>query len=225
MKLIKSLKLHKKKIAVGVAAAAAVAVASVAVNMNFEPGEFLRNQSFVENHTRCIQLDDVGETSIEYTEPEELGKKDRLRRWLLSLPVPVKALLLLPLWALGSVPVALGAVLLPGLSAVWGHVLGFGLEAGVLGGVFCAAYKALFPEKKVRDLFKKKNRRWILLGAAILTVLNIVLTLAWPKWVTLRAALMAAAAFLVLCLLWRRLCGRLRGPEPGVVRTRLKLEY
>ena len=35
---------------------------------------------------------------------------------------------------------------------------------------------------------------------------------------------MAAAGFGVLCLLWKRLCGRFRAPEPDLVKTRLVME-
>lgn len=212
-----------KKIAGGVAAA--VALTGIAVNLAFEPAELLRDRAYFENHTRYIQTDDGEEVAVEYTEPEELGKKDRLRQWILKLPVPVKALFLLPLWAVGALPVALGEALLPGLSIILRPVLGLVFQAAILLGVFCAVYKLVFPNRKVRELFKKKNRRWLLLGAAALTVTNVALSLAWPGWSVLRAVLMAAAAFGVLCLLWRKLCGRFKGPEPGIVRTKLRLEY
>lgn len=212
-----------KKVAAGVAVT--VAVASVATNLAFQPDELLQDHAYLESHTRYMQMDDQGDYDIEYSEPEELGKKDTLRTWLLKLPVPIKALFLLPLWALGAIPVAIGTGALSALSPIWGQLLSFVLQAAVLIGVFCGVYKLIFPDRKLRELFKKKNRRWLLLGAVALTGVNFVLAAAWPTWTLVRVILLVAAGFGILCLLWHRICGKLKGPEPGIVHTRLKLEY
>ena len=212
-----------KKVAAGVAVT--VAVASIATNLAFQPDELLHDHAYLESHTRYMQMDDQGEYEIEYTEPEELDEKDSLRTWLLKLPVPVKALLLLPLWALGAIPVAVGTGVLSALSPIWAQVASFLLQAAVLLGVFCAVYKLIFPDRKLSELFQKKNRRWLLLGALALTGVNFALSVAWPTWSVVRVILLVAAGFGILCLLWHRICGKLKGPVPGIVRTKLKLEY
>lgn len=212
-----------KKVAAGVAAT--VAIASIATNLAFTPDELLHDQAYLESHTRYMQMNDQGEYEIEYSEPEELGRKDSARTWLLKLPVPIKALFLLPLWALGAIPVAIGTGIFSALSPIWAQAVSFLLQAGVLVGVFCAVYKLIFPNRKVRELFQKKNRRWLLLGALGVTALNFILAAAWPGWSVARVIIMIAAGFGVLCLLWKRICGKLKGPEPGVVHTKLKLEY
>ena len=212
-----------KKVAAGVAAT--VAVASIATNLAFQPDELLHDHAYLEAHTRMIQLDELGEAEIEYTEPEELDRADTMRTWLLKLPVPVKALFLLPLWALGAIPVAIGTSLFSALAPVWSYVASFVLQAAVLVGVFCAAYKLIFPDRKVRELFRKKNLRWLLLGAAAVSGLDLLLGVFWSGWSVVRVALLAAGGFGTLCLLWHRLCGKLKGPEPGIVRSKLKLEY
>lgn len=212
-----------KKVAAGVAVT--VAVASVATNLAFQPDELLHDHAYLESHTRYMQAGDLQEAEIEYTEPEELSRNDTLRTWLLKLPVPIKALFLLPLWALGAVPVAIGSSLLSGVSPILSHILSFVLQAAVLVGVFCAAYKLIFPNRSVKELFQKKNRRWLLLGAAAITGADMLLGLFWSGWSAVRIILLVAGGFGILCLLWYRICGKLKGPEPGVVRTKLKLEY
>lgn len=212
-----------KKVAAGVAVA--VAVASVATNLAFQPDELLHDHAYLESHTRYMQMDDQGEYDIEYSEPEELGKKDTLRTWLLKLPVPIKALFLLPLWALGAIPVAIGTGLFSALSPIAAQIASFLLQAAVLVGVFCGVYKLIFPDRKIRELFKRKNLRWLLIGAVLVTGLNFALSAAWPGWSIARVVILTAGGFGVLCLLWHRICGRLKGPEPGVVHTKLKLEY
>lgn len=213
-----------KKVAAGVAVT--VAIASVATNLAFQPDELLHDQAYLEAHTRTVQLDgQQPEAEIEYTEPEELSRTDTLRNRLLRLPVPVKALLLLPLWALGAVPVAIGTSLFSGVSPVLSYILSFLLQAGVLAGVFCAVYKLVFPDRSIKELFKKKNRRWLLLGAAAITGADMLLGLFWSGWSAVRIVLLASGGFGILCLLWRRICGRFKEKEPGVVHTKLKLEY
>ena len=213
----------KKKIAAGVAVT--VAAASIATNLAFQPDELLHDHAYLEAHTRMIQLDELGEAEIEYTEPEELTRHDTMRNWLLRLPVPVKALFLLPLWALGALPVALGTSLFSGGSPILSYVLSFILQAAVLVGVFCAAYKLIFPDRSIRELFKKKNRRWLVLGAAAVTGLDMLLGLFWSGWSAVRVVLLVSGGFGILCLLWHRICGRFKAREPGVVHNKLKLEY
>jgi len=212
-----------KKVAAGVAVT--VAVASVATNLAFQPDELLHDHAYLESHTRYMQTDELGEFEIEYSEPEELGKKDVLRTWLLKLPVPVKALILLPLWALGALPVALGTSLFSAVSPIMAQVLGFILQAAVLVGVFCVVYKLIFPNRKIRELFKKENRWWLILGAFAIVSANFGLSIAWPGWPVARLVLMVAVGFGVLCLLWHRICGKLKPPEAGIVHNKLKLEY
>lgn len=213
----------KKRTAAGIAVV--VTALGAAVNMTFRPEELTHSADWLEARAGLEQAGELSQREIEYTEPAAPTRADALRDRLLRLPVAVKALLLLPLWAVGALPVALGTAAASALGPLWAHVLGFLLQAGVLLGVFCAVYKLIFPERKLRELFQKKNRRWLLLGAAALTGTNLVLTQMWGGWPILRAVLMTCAGFGVLCLLWKRICGRLRRPGPGVLRTRLKLEY
>lgn len=213
-----------KKVAAGVAAT--VAAASIAANLAFEPEELIHSAAYLDSHTRIVQSSQLGEMEIEYTEPEEPTRQDQLRTWLLRLPVPIKALFLLPLWALGAIPVAIGTAALSAFSPVWAHILSFVLNAGILFGVFCLVYKLLFPDRKITELFKsKKNRRWLLLGVIGVTGVDLLLAQFWSGWSFVRVIVLVAAGFGILCLLWKRICGRLKPPEPKVVRTRLKLEY
>ncbi len=212
-----------KKVAAGIAVS--VAVASVATNLAFTPEELTHDQAWLETHTRTVQHSELDELEIEYTEPEELSRTDTLRARLLRLPVVLKVLLLMPLWLLGAIPVAIGTGALSALSPVWGAVASFLLQAAVLVGVFCAVYKLVFPNRSIKELFQKKNRRWLLGGALAVAGVNLVLSFAWDGWPFVRIALLAVSGFGVLFLLWNRICGKLKGPEPGVVHTKLKLEY
>jgi len=213
-----------KRIAAGVAAA--VAAASIATNLSFDPEELVHSAAYLDSHTKYMQVSELGEMEIEYTEPEEPSRPDQLRTWLLKLPVPVKALFLLPLWALGAIPVAIGTAALGAVAPIWAHILSFVMNAGILFGVFCLVYKLIFPNRKISELFKnKKNRRWLLFGVIAVTGADMLLGLFWAKWTFVRGIVLVAVGFGVLCLLWHRICGKLKGPEPKIRRTKLKLEY
>ena len=214
----------KKKIAAGVAAA--VAAASIAANLAFDPNELLHDAKDLDSRTRMIQTAELADLDVEYTEEEDLSRQDQMRSWFIRLPVPVKAVFLFPLWLLGAIPVAIGTAAFSSFSPLWAHLLSFVLNAGILFGLFCLVYKVLFPDRKISELFKnKKNRRWILLGVVGVTGLDLVLAQFLPGWPVLRIVVLAGGGFAVLCVLWKRICGKFRPPEKNIIHTRLKLAY
>ena len=209
-----------KRIAAGVAAV--ILAAGVGTNRAFEATELIHSADYLARHTEKVPVRLAGEDPLAQLEDyERISLGDAVRAWFIRLPVAVKSAVLLPLWALGAAP----AALLTALGPVWGAVLGFLLQMAALVGLFCLVYKLLFPHRKVRELFRKKNLKWLLLGAMTLTAANLVLTQLWTGWPLLRTALLTGVGALVLGLLWKRLCGAFKAPEPDVVHTRLMLEY
>ncbi len=211
-----------KKIAAGVAVT--LTAASIATNLLVEPEELLHSADYLAN-AKLVELAELEETDLVVEEEAKKTRLDALRDRIIRLPVAVKAVFLLPLWALGAIPVTIGTAVFSALAPIWTQVLGVLAQAGILVGVFCLGYKLLFPKKKVRDLFKKRNFRWLLLGAGSVSVANVLLTAAWSGWPVLRAVVMALVGFGVLCLLWGRIARKIKPEEPDLVQTRLKLEY
>ncbi len=211
---------HKhKKLAAG--AAAVVLAASAAVHENFELDELISDEKVrprVEEFERAAAPE--ADVLAELPEEVRLSRADALRGWFIGLPLWVKSVFLLPLWALGTVP----AALVPALGPVWDALAGLGVQLGVMTGLFCLVYKLLFPDRKVRDLFRKKNLKWLFLGAVTVTAADVVLTQLWTDWPVARALVLAVVSFGVLGLLWKRLCGAFRAPEPETVKTRLVIE-
>ncbi|MCD7749534.1 MAG: hypothetical protein LUH42_05745 [Oscillospiraceae bacterium] len=215
----------KAKRRVAAAAAASVIAVSAVVNVSFDAEELIHSADYLSSHTQYVQTAQERDYDITYTEMGELSKADSIRAWFIRLPVVAKSAILLPLWAIGSIPVAVGTAVGAALAPFWSQILGFILQAAILVGVFCGVYKLLFPEKKIRDLFKKKNFKWLVIGAVALTTTNAILSYAWAGWSILRVVLMIAAGGGVLGLLWKRICGKEKAPEPEPVQTRLVLEY
>ena len=209
-----------KKVAAGVAVS--LLAASVATNVAFDPQELVHSADYLARHTQVTQVAVTGEDVIaSYMEDGELSRADRVRAWFIRLPVALKATILLPLWGIGALPVAIATALSP----IWAQLLGFIAQAGILAGVFCGIYKLLFPNKKLRDLFKKKNLKWLIAGALAVTGTNVLLGQLWAGWAVLRVFLVAAVGFGVLALLYKRICGKFKAPEPEPVETQLVLEY
>ena len=209
-----------KRIKAGVAAA--VVAAGVSVNRAFSPEE-LTEEMTEPAPEQIVEPADTGTADAvlaAYTEERRMSRADRLRSRFLRRPTAVKSGVLLPLWAVGAAPAALVTALTP----LWRVLAGLGLHGAALAALFALVYKLLFPQKKVRELFRKKNIKWFVLATLVLTAANVLLGELWAGWPALRAVLMLALGYFVIWLLWKRLCGRLRGPE-GKVRTQLRAEY
>ena len=212
-----------KRVKAGVAAA--VVAAGVSVNQAFSPKELTESGAGpdpVPAEAEPVQAQEADAAFAAYTEEDRrMSRADRFRQRILALPAAVKAAVLLPLWAVGAVPAALATALTP----FWRALLGLILQGAVLAAVFALVYKLLFPHKKLRGLFRKKNIKWFVLAAFLLTAVNVLLGELWAGWPLLRLALLLALGYGTLWLLWKRLCGKLRPPEPARVRTELKMEY
>ena len=91
--------------------------------------------------------------------------------------------------------VALCCAVLPTAAAA---VLGWGLTVLALAAGLAAFVKAFFPEKKLRDIVKKKNLWWLLGGAAALAALDEVLPLVWAGYSTAAAFVKLAGGAAIL---------------------------
>lgn len=222
--LFRRRKKEKKKLSRKVKAVAAAAVLStgVAVNQAFDPRDLVQSAPEPEavEYSEPAPVSEADEIAA-YTEEERMTRADKLRSRFLRLPLGVRAVVLLPLWAAGAVPTAIFTALTP----LWRALLGLVLQMAVLLALFALVYKLLFPKAKLRQLFRPKNLVWLLLAAAALTALDLVLDHFWDPWPLARTALLILGGFGVICLLWHRLCGALKGPQPTRVRTKLSMEY
>ena len=212
-----------KKIAAGVAAT--VAVASIATNMLVDPEELVHSAEYLSSRSQAVAVEPEGDYDITVEEEAEKTRADAVRAWIIRLPVVVKTMFLLPLWALGAIPVTIGTAVFTAMAPIWAQICGALLQIALLIGAFCLGYKLVFPKKKVRDLFKKKNFKWLLLGSGMVTMANFVLTTAWTGWPVLRAIVMTVVGFGALSHLWYRSAKKVKPDEPNVVTTRLRLEY
>ena len=214
--------MDKKKVKHGIitAALAAGMITNAAAD---DPAALLQTADEDDDrHTLVVSAEEQGDYAVYLNEFVELTGMDKVRDWIIRLPAAVRAVVLLPLWAVGEVAFAVASAFSAALATSAGQlVLGFLLQLGILLGVFLVVYKLIFPKTPVKELLSKKKFPWLLAAAAAVTIANIVLEQVWGHWGIVRIILMAAVGYITLSLLWTRLCAYLPGPK----RERKKLEY
>ena len=148
-------------------------------------------------------------------------KAELFREKVISLPAPVKGLLLLPLWTLGAIAnYALSLLLGLFIKIFGGSVLTFLFQFALLFGLFALALRFLFPGKKLKDLLTKKNLLWMAVSAFILTAADMILKTWYEPYAKVRSLILLILALGLLSLLaWRILYKRKKPasePEPTV---------
>ena len=140
---------------------------------------------------------DVPETGTVAGSEEEKKKAQRAAAWFARLPFGARVLVAAGIggaaWLTAS-----GALLAAALPAAAAAVLGWGLTVLALAAGLAAFVKAFFPEKKLRDIVKKKNLWWLLGGAAVLAALDEMLPLVWAGYSTAAAFVKLAGGAAIL---------------------------
>ena len=130
---------------------------------------------------------------------EEKRRARRAASWAARLPFGARVLVAAGIggaaWLAASGTSALLAAALPAAAAA---LLGWGLAVLALAAGLAAFVKAFFPEKKLRDIVKKKNLWWLLGGAAVLVTLDKVLPLFWAGYSAVAAFAKLAGGAAVL---------------------------
>lgn len=194
----------KKKAAVG--AVCAAASTGILVGSTFDsPADLLPDADAI---SITAQADDDG-GMVAGDDDEEKGRKGSpLRRWILGLPLGVRACVCVPLWCIGTgILYLLGLLYQAALTPLGSTILSWVLAAAMVLAVFCIAAKAMFPDIPLKKLLRPRHFLWLLGGMFILGVADVVLPYFWADWPTvgkllrlIGTAVLVAAA----CLgLWR----------------------
>ena len=213
-----------KKVAAG--AASAVAAAGLLVNtVVTDPATLLKpSGEAASDPSHVCVVDGVDRRSyiLETEENEPYTLRERICLRIQSWPLPVRALVVLPLWGIGELLITL-------LSALWNSPIGqiflhFLLEAALLTGLFLFVWKLLFPHVPVKKLFSRKRLPWIIGGVAVITVADALLGYYWEPWKVWRIVLLAVTGFAVLLLLYWRILDKLPLPKQKKKKVELIVE-
>ena len=155
-------------------------------------------------YTMTAEPDGAGDDDAGVNEDESAETRKRggiraiLRARILRLPLLVRLLVLLPLWALGTAILAAAGAAWPLLSPTLGKAAGFALLLALLAGSFALAAKAAFPDLPVKKLFSRRSLTALLLGATGLSVADAVLGAAWADYEQAKTIALSVGFFLAL---------------------------
>jgi len=125
--------------------------------------------------------DDAGDTEDENR--RRGGLRARARQWVRQWPAGVRALVGVPLWALGWLVITLATAAWNGVfSPLFGTVLGWVLTAAALLGAFALTGKAMFPDLPLKKILTRQNFLALLIGTAALGIVNAVVPLFWDGY-------------------------------------------
>ncbi len=122
-----------------------------------------------------------------------------LRERILRLPLLVRLLVILPLWALGSAILAAAGALWTVFSPVVGRTAFFALVLALLLGAAAMAAKAVFPDLPLKKLLSRRGLAALVLGAAGLSAADAVLGAAWADYARAKEIVVPILFFLALC--------------------------
>lgn len=198
----------KNKI-VGAAAGAFTAV-SLAVGALFgAPQEIMQvdnDGDDAESQSTIVSVGKRLEKSAGETSKPRAG--DGLRAFFLSQPAAVRGAVLLPMWCVGKAMLTVLSLLWTALAPVWQIVLGVLLNALLLVGLFMLVYKLIFPNRSLKNLFKKRNLLALVIGSVTLSVADAVCKAYWPEYAPISIGIKVGVGFVVLVLVCLRVFGK-----------------
>ena len=225
MRLDKMKKEEKKKAGAAGAAAAVVAAASVAVAGAFSsPAAILDDEDKPSAYVERAEAEESSpESSPDDTEDEEEKKKPGLkaaiRNKLLSLPLAVRTLLLVPMWAIGTGIIFLLGGLWSVLSPALGKLLGAVALAALVYGIIALGLKALFPNMPIKKLINRKTLPAVCIAGAVAAALDVILPLLIADYSNIRSVvqtvLMTVVAGIAIVSLSAIFSRRKRPEEPA----------
>lgn len=198
---------NSTKKAAATTAIALLTAASVVTGSIFEsPAALLPEDGapgIVYNMNTGLDGADDDDAGMQEDESEETrrrgGVRAALRERILRLPLIVRLLVILPMWALGSALLAAFGAAWTLMQPVLGKLAGFAVMLALLAASFFLCAKAVFPDLSLKKLLSRRNLVALLLGASGLTVADAVLPAVWAEYEQMKAIVLSGGFFVALC--------------------------
>ena len=148
------------------------------------PDTHVSNPPIVMDIDEYVNTDVDDDDDADEQKSSKLGVMARFRQAVLSLPSPVRLLIITPLWLIGT-----GLMTL--ITSVWNtlfasplgaFIASFAMGFAILTGLFAVTAKTLFPDVPLRDILTKRNVLILAVGAVILSGLDAAMPLFWEKF-------------------------------------------
>lgn len=183
---------NARKTVVKSGSAVLVAVSLLAGLAFDSPADIIEDQSNIHYDKAPIVMDIDEYVNTEADDDDEADQEKssrpgvlaRFRQAVLSLPSPVRILIITPLWLLGTGLMTLITFLWNVLfaSPLGAFIASFALGLAVLTGLFAVTAKILFPDIPLRDLLSKRNLIMLAASALILSGIYAVAPLFWRQY-------------------------------------------
>lgn len=144
----------------------------------------LSNPPIVMDIDEYVNTDVDDEDDADEQKASKLGVMARFRQAVLSLPSPVRLLIVTPLWLIGTGLMTLVTFLWNTLfaSPLGAFIASFAVGFAVLTGLFAVTAKVLFPDVPLRDILSKRNILILAIGAVLLSGIDAAVPLFWNKY-------------------------------------------
>ena len=194
----------KKKAAAAAAVATIISASSTAVDANFDDPADLLQQTNVEPKVQHIDMGDPQDNSdTDQDSEKQKGKAETgtFRSFILSLPLAVRYIFVLPMWFVGNAIMYGASLLFAGLSPVLHGVLSFLVLALIVFGAFTLTAKAIFPDLPLSKIINRHSIKWILIASAAVYVADLILGVAWAEYAHFKTLVIGAMTLAALCLI------------------------
>ena len=139
-----------------------------------------------------------GEENTEKTR-RRAGVGVSVRTWILQLPLAVRLLVVVPMWALGSAVLWAAGTL---WAAVGTPLLSEALRIlslfAVLLAAYCVTAKLIFPDAPLRKILNRRSILGLLIGSLLLGTADAALPLVWEEYEQIRRIVELLGSLLLL---------------------------
>ncbi len=193
-----------KKKAAAATMAGVIAASGAAIDGAFDsPQDILRNDQ-PEPVVQPVDMDGAGGDTGD--QDNDKSKKtaqtqNTLREKILELPLAVRAIFVVPLWAIGHVVVMGGSLLFTALSPLMNGVLSFLTLALVMFLVFVLGVKLMFPDIPLRKIINRHTIRGVLIAAAIVFAADFALPVLWPEYTRWKVLILGGMSLIAVLFL------------------------
>ena len=197
----------KKKV-IGGAAATGLGLGMLLAGLFQSPEELTKKntETIRQQETPIVMMVDLDqddtdsdEDGEETQEEEKKSVFSRIKKKILQLPAAIRALVGVPLWAVGWVAIHFLSLLWANvLSPAMGTILKWVLIALALLAVFAVSMKCAFPKMPLKKILRPRNIFIILGGTALLGIADQIIPLFWKEYPYFRFAAIMAGGFILL---------------------------
>ena len=159
---------------------------SVTLGALFESAEELK-QNYPQTPKAVVEsIDDYSEDNLEKNEVHD-SFKERLKKLIYRIPVKIRTIFFVPIWALGHVLIALGEAFFKTIFIPLAQqIAGFILQTLILFLVIGICIKILFPDLPWSKIFSKKTIISVLIGSLIIKICDLILPHIFEDYKTYR---------------------------------------